>query len=517
MESKFLNALLDYYHISKEEYETLISDYDLSNFSDGHHFENIEKAKDIILDAVKNNKRIVIYGDFDADGIMGTSILVRMFQLLNYQASYYIPSRYIDGYGLNVENASKCIGKYDLVICVDNGIVANEPIKLLKDNGIDVVVIDHHTRGEELPIADAIVHPQVSNYGETASSGAFSAFMFSKEVLGYYDKYLATMAAISLISDMMPLKEYNRKLLKAIFKDYMDNEFLPISLLAEHKPLDEKIIGSLIAPKINAVGRIIEDKSINLIVKYFTTDDKEFILTYFDFITNTNNTRKEMSKDITNNILSNLDDNALVNKLNIKEGLIGLVANGVMNKLHKPAIVFTHDKDGNLKGSARSFEGFNIVDAFTKLNKYMIASGGHALAGGCSIKESDYDSFKKDFINLVNNSPIVYVEKPSIDISINDINKDNYEIYNSFSPFGEEWEAPLLSLKGIKVEALQYSKDQNHILTKIGNNAKLVGFNISKDSIKNYNFIDLKGRLSSSSYKNIVTYEFHIEEVKEHI
>lgn len=511
MDNRFLDALLSYFSISKEEYEELTRDYSLANFSDGHHFENISKAKDIAINAIKNKKHILVYGDYDADGIMGTSILVKMFKMLNYQVSYYIPSRYIDGYGLNNENATKCIGKFDLVILVDNGIVANEAIQILKDHDIEVIVIDHHTVQLPLPNADAFVHPEVSKYGEIASSGAFSAFMFSKECLGYYDKYLATMAAISLISDMMPLRAYNRKLLKAVFKDYQDNEFPQISLLAEHKMLDERVIGSLIAPKINAVGRMKEDKSINLMVKYFTEDDKEFILTYSEFITNTNNERKELGKEYINNLLNKVSDEAIVNKVDIKEGLIGLIANGIMNKIHKPVIVFTKDKDGNLKGSARSVEGFNIVEAFRSLEKYMLNYGGHALAGGCSIKESDYESFKKDFINLINQSDIKVKEEKTVDISINDIDEEHYEIYRSFAPFGEDWKAPLLSLKGIKIEALQYSKSQEHILTRIGNNSKIVGFNIARDALKNYHYIDTLGTLDSSSYRNIVSYEFHIE------
>ena len=513
MDTKFFNALLDYYDITKEEYASLIKEETLDSFTNGHEFKNISKAKDIALNAVKNKKRIIIYGDYDADGIMGTSILVKMFQMLNYEVSYYIPSRYIDGYGLNVENAKKCIGKFDLMITVDNGIVANEPVDILKNAGLEVIVIDHHTVQLPLPNADAIVHPEVSEYGDIATSGAYSAFMFSRAVLGYTDKYLATMAAISLISDMMPLRSYNRNLLKAIFKDYKDNEFPQISLLAEHKPLDERVIGALIAPKINAVGRMKEDKSINLIVKYFTTSDKDFILTYFDFITNTNNERKELGKEAINNLVNNLSDDAIVSKVDIKEGLIGLIANGIMNKIHKPAIVFCKDKDGNLKGSARSVEGFNIVEAFKALEKYMLAYGGHSLAGGCSIKECDYEAFKKDFINLVNQSELKVSEKKTIDISINDIDMDHYRLVDSLSPFGEDWKAPLFNLKGIKVEALQYSKSLEHILTKIGNNSKIVGFNISKESLKNKGHIDTVGTLESSSYKGIVTVEYHIEEI----
>ena len=181
-----------------------------------------------------------------------------------------------------------------------------------------------------------------------------------------------------------------------------------------------------------------------------------------------------------------------------------------MNKLHKPAIVFTKDKDGNLKGSARSVEGFNIVDAFKKLEKYMLNYGGHALAGGCSIKNEDFEDFKKDFITLVNATPIEVKETSTIPISLNIIDQEHYDIYQSFAPFGEDWKAPLLLIKGIKVEALQYSKNLEHILTRIGNSSKIVGFNISKDILKNYKSIDTIGTLESSSYKNNISYEYHI-------
>ncbi|MCR4880005.1 MAG: DHH family phosphoesterase [Bacilli bacterium] len=512
MEDKFLNSLLNFYHISHDKYLELTKDSDLSNFTDGYFYKDISKAAQIAKEAMKNNKRIIVYGDYDADGVMGISILVKMFKMLNYEVSYYMPSRYIDGYGLNMDNAKKCVNQFDLVITVDNGITCNEPIQYLKDHDIEVIVIDHHTVQLPLPNADAFVHPVVNEYGPYATSGAYSAFMFSIEMLKRVDKYLATLASISLISDMMPLKGYNRRLLKAVIKDYIDNEFLQISLLAEHKKLDERVIGALIAPKINAIGRMIEDKSVNLIIKYFVSDDKEFILTYSQYMHDINEKRKELSKEVVNNILINVSDDALVSKVDIKEGLIGLVANGIMNKLHKPAIVFTSDKDGNLKGSARSVEGFNIVEAFKALDHYMINSGGHALAGGCSIKESDFENFKKDFINLVNHVDIVVKEKENVPISINDINEEHYNIYNSFSPFGEEWPMPLLSLKNVKVDALQFSRNGEHILTKIGNNAKLVGFFISKDSLSDTKFINLTGTLDTSSYKNIVSYEFHIKD-----
>lgn len=515
MEKTFLEKLLDYYHLSFKEYEEMIRPSTLDDFSDGYSFKNIEKSVEIAKEAIKNNEKIIIYGDYDCDGIMGTSILVKLFKMMNYDVSYYIPSRYIDGYGLNEENAKKIKDKFDLIITVDNGITAHKAIDILKEANKKVIVIDHHTVQLPLPNADAIVHPEVSEYGDVATSGGYCAFMFSKAMLGYYDKYLATLASISVISDMMPLKKYNRNLLKAIFASYQDGEFLPISLLAQNKPLDESIIGLSIAPKINSIGRMIEDKNVNLIVKYFVSDDPSYILTYFNYMNDVNEKRKEILKEASENILKDVNDEAMVSLVDIKEGLIGLIAAGIMNKIKKPAIVFTKSDDETLKGSARSIEGFNIVDAFKKLDHYFIDFGGHAGAAGCSIKLKDYPKFKEEFIKMVNSNDVKKVDKPSIEISINDISKENYLIYRSLAPFGEGHQSPLFKLPKIKTSSLTFNRTKEHIITQIGYNVKIVGFYISPDSINGHNYVSLLGTLDTSSFKNVTSYEFHIKEILE--
>lgn len=512
MSKTLFEALLENYNITKEDYEVLTREYSLENFYGDHRFKNMNEAVNLIKNAMNQNKRMIIYGDYDADGIMGTSILKKGFDYLNYSVDYYIPSRYLDGYGLNLEHAKEYINKYDVVITVDNGISANEPIKLLKDNNIEVLVIDHHTVQLPLPIADQIIHPEVSEFGQTASSGAFCAYMFMTSLLGRSDKYLSTLAAISLISDMMPLRDYNRNLLRTVFSNYKIDEFIPISLLADHQKLDESIIGMKVAPRINAIGRMIEDRSVNKIVEYFTCNDKNIILPYFDYILVTNEERKNISKEVSSNLIKELSDDAIVSLVDIKEGLIGLVANSIMNKLKKPAIVFCDAGNDELKGSCRSIPGFNVVEAFQKLDKYMITSGGHALAGGCSIKKGDYENFKNDFINLINNSNIQPPIENKIELMLNDVNNDSYKLINTFAPFGEEWKKPLFIIHNIKVSSLTYSKTREHIITKIGNNSKLIGFNISEEAIYTYNYIDIIGNLSQSIYMGFVTTEFHIED-----
>ena len=517
MNKSLLEKLLDYYHISYEEYVHMTRDVSLDTFYQGHQFNDIDNALKVVKDAIANQDKIMIYGDYDADGVMGTSILVKMFEYLNVVVSYYIPSRYIDGYGLTLEHAKEYVQNgFKLVITVDNGISAFEPIAYLKEHGVKVLILDHHQEQGEVPVADAICHPTYSKFGETASSGAFTAFIYSISLLGYVDKYLAVLASISLISDMMPLKDYNRDLLRAVFKVYKKKEFLPIDLLADGEMLDEVVIGMKVAPRINSIGRLCEDTSINDIIRFFTSNDEEYILNYFSYIIDMNDARKNMSKENADNLYSGSDEKAIVILGDYKEGLIGLVANSLVNKYHIPVVVFTKSLNDEYKGSARAPEGFNLVEAFNKLSDLLITFGGHALAGGCSLKAENYEEFKHRFIELATNTPIEYVEHPSIEINFSELNLENYELVNSFSPFGEAWKMPSFKIKHIKTDSLMYSRDGNHILTTLGSSLRLVGFNFSRDYMNEFTFVNIIGNIAKSTWRYNTYIEFRIKEIEDY-
>ena len=513
---ELLDRLLEYYQIDQAEYERITAPVSLNSFSSGHQFDDIDKAVNLVKDIIKKDGKIIIYGDYDADGVMGTSILVKMFQYLNKQVDYYIPNRYNDNYGINVEHAKEYIrAKYDLVITVDNGITAFEPIELLHNAGIKVLVLDHHQNQAEVPLADAICHPTYSHFGDVASSGAFTAFMFSISLLGKIDKFLSTLAAISLVSDMMPLLEYNRSLLRAVINDYKNGEFLAIDLLGDNEPFNEQLIGMKIAPRINAIGRLCDDTSINEIIKYFVSDDKEFILNYFQHILEINDARKELSKFTLDQSLIKESKYAIVLLGEYKEGIIGLAANSIMNSYHVPVVVFTETSDGTLKGSARAPEGFDIVEVFSMFDDILLTHGGHAMAGGCSIKKEDYNEFKRRFIEIAETKPLKKVEHKFIDLGISELTFDNYNIIQSFSPFGESWPAPLFKLKHIKVSALMYSRDHKHVITNIGNRQKLVYFNYPKAELESATFIDVTGYISKKTYQGYTYLEFNVKEMSE--
>ena len=514
-----LTRLLYFYHLNKDEYQSLIAPVDESNFAIGHSFKDMDKCVALVEEVITEKKKIYIYGDYDCDGIMSVSILAKMFSYLNYPVDYYIPNRYSDGYGLTLKKSQEIVENgYDLLITVDNGVTAFEGIEYAKNHGLKVLIFDHHQQEDKLPAADYILHPSISNFGEVPTSAGFVTFMFTLNFLKRFDQYLATLAAISVVSDMMPLLSYNRNFLRLVFSLYKKKSFYNIELLKEKDAFDELSIGMRIAPKINAIGRMMDnEEDLRKTVEFFVKEDKELLLNYNEWINDVNNQRKEITKNAVEDI-KNIDVNqaAIITIINQKEGIIGLIANSLIKKYNKPTIVFALDTTGEFyKGSCRAPEGFNVVDTFNKLSAYMITSGGHALAGGCTIKVEDFTAFKEAFIKEAASFTPMKKETPIIDLYINEINRENYELVNSFSPFGESWPNPHFKLSRIRVASLLFSRDGQHITTTIGNSTKLTGFHFPKDKISVYQYIDMIGTLRLSTYYNKTSVDFLINEINE--
>ena len=519
MESLF-KRLLDYYQIDEKEYEEMTQPVTIDNFDSGHEFNNIDKVVEVVKQAIKDNKKIFIYGDYDCDGIMSISILVKLFAKLNYPVSYHVPNRYLDGYGLTLKRAQEIVENgYDLLITVDNGITAFEGIDYAKERGLTVLVFDHHQPDDTiLPKADYILHPSVSHFGDVPTSAGFVTFMFAYRFLGYFDQYLATLAGISLVSDMMPLLSYNRNLLRLVIEMYQKKSFPCIDLLKEKEEFNEASIGMRIAPKINAIGRLIDDdKLLKRTVEFLTAEDHDLLLYYNSWINEVNNDRREITKEAVEDSKGvDTSKAAIVAVINQKEGVIGLIANNFVKKYNKPTIIFALDQSGEVyKGSCRSPEGFNVVDTFNQLSDLLEASGGHAMAGGCSVRKENLEAFKAAFIKAAESCSFEKAAPKTIPLYINEISFENYELIKSFSPFGESWPAPSFKLSRIKVQSLMYSRDLQHIITSIGNNARINGFYFSKELMSQYQYVDMIGTLRTSTFFNKTNVEFIISEISD--
>ena len=506
--------LLEYYHLSKDEYSYMSRPIEEVKLLEPTSIKGMNRVKSRIFEAIKNNEKIIIYGDYDCDGISATSIMYRTFQILNYHVSYYIPSRYHDGYGLNVDNVDKiALAGYKLIICVDNGISQHEAIHRAKEHGIDVIVVDHHEVPEERTEAYEIIHPSVSEISDVFGSGGYMALFVSAALLGSYDDYLVTIAGLSVISDLMELRGINRDLVRLAVDNFEKHKYLSLRLLAESPIVTEKTFSLEIAPKINAIGRMMEDKEANLLVKYFTTDNKNDIYSLCDWINNINAQRKELTKTTVENLQEDFSNEpGICVNIETKEGIIGLMANRLLNEYNVPTLIFTKDvlHPEILKGSIRSKEGFNVTKAFKSLEKYLVTGGGHSFAGGLSIKAKDFAVFKKDFLELCRQYQIEETAKPSIKISLSEITMSNYELLRSFAPFGMGFEEPLFSIENIPTKGLVFISEGKHLSTPLTIQSKLLGFNMSKEEVQSHAQISVEGHFNLSSFRGSKTLEFRI-------
>lgn len=507
----FLDKLLNFYNISKESYLLLSKDVNEGDIPTFKAFDNIDAIKDRILLAISNKEKILIYGDYDADGILATSILVNAFNTLNYKVDYYIPSRYIDGYGLTKEKIELAKEKgYSLIITVDNGVSAFEAIKKAKELGIELIITDHHEYVDEIDVK-YFMHPKKSSFSIN-TSGAVVAFYLSVAMLNEYNPYLLTLASTSLISDIMPLVNENRSILKLGIKYLNQYKFDKFRILAETIIFDESTLALKVIPKINAVGRIEKGKEVNVLVKYFTTTSFHELNAINKYLNDINLKRKSISIEITNSLKIDNDVSALVYKLDILNGLCGLISNRLLSTFNKPSCIFSKDEITNaLRGSIRSKAGFNVIDFINNNKDLFIQYGGHEYAAGVVIKEENLNTFKERFIDYADSHPLED-KKEGIEIGINEINFDNYDILRSFSPFGEANKEPTFILKEVSIMKIErMGIDNKHLLIPISNNIKVIGFNYNFDNLKDKTTIDLIGKFRINKFKNNISLNFTLE------
>lgn len=512
----FLNKLLKYYNLDEKEYSLMVEYNKNIKLIDPFSLLEMDKTVLRINQAIKNNEKIIIYGDYDCDGIMATSIMVKTFEMLNYKASYYIPSRYIDGYGLNVENVKKIAKNgFSLIITVDNGISSYDAIEEANKLGIDVIVIDHHEIPNKMVNANSVIHPLISKLGSVIASGGYMALFVSAALLNRYDRYLVVLAAISTISDSMELKEYNKDVVILGLSYLKNDRYLNLMNLIDKNIINEKTISLEIAPKINAIGRIVENKNINAVVRYIVNNNSDEMYSLLYWINETNDKRKELTKEILEQYKNINYSNSITIKSNIKEGMIGLLSNRLMNEYNVPTIVFTNDnKDPNLlKGSIRSKNGFNVIEFYKNVSNYLLEYGGHSCAGGLTINKADFDAFKEQFNKYAKDNPFIAEKENYTEISLSDINFKNFEILNNFGPFGNGNKEPTFIIKDIPTKNLKFISGGKHLSTSLSLTTKIIGFNFDESEIRKLPNISIVGNYSLNDYKGLTTLQFIITKI----
>ncbi len=462
----------------------------VDELQDPFGLHDMDKALEIIDDAVQSQKKIAIYGDYDADGVTSTSIMKLTLQKLGAKPIFYIPDRFKDGYGPNMDRYKELADKgIDLLITVDNGVSGKDQIKYLKDQGIQVVVTDHHDLPKELPEADAIVHPTIpgSEYICPYLSGAGVAFKIADALLGDEALELIDLAAIGTVADSVALKGENRVIVSEGLRQMKQNHHVGLSALIKKckikvGDISEEDIGFKIAPRINALGRLDNASSG---VELLTTGDETFAKEIVDETEDINARRQELVNSAFNDAQSQIeaqkDNGVLVLKGNgWHQGVLGIVASRAMDQENKPVLATQFDENsGVMKGSGRSPEGFNLFTALDQYRDLFVAFGGHAQACGFSIEEDQLDKLtellqqepaKQDFDPQ---APVV--KQYDLDLKIADLNFDLIKKINRLAPFGMGNPKPVIKLANVGLSQVRsIGKDGTHLKAQVADQSHYV-------------------------------------------
>ena len=483
--------------ISKDEIREFLNPT-RDDFHDPFLMPDMEKAVERILIAIQNKEKIIIYGDYDVDGITSVTVLKKFLEEQGLKTGEYIPNRLNEGYGLNKE-AVKNISEqgYTLIITVDCGISCIEEIEYAKELGMEVIVTDHHEPGEIIPDCLAVVDAKRKDnkypFNQLAGVGVVFKLIQSislklnleaKEYLKYLD-----IVCVGTISDIVPLIDENRVITKLGLKLVEKTRNIGLKTLLEstgYKEINSTTISFGIAPRINACGRMGEEKEA---LELFLTNNIQEAKQISERLNQYNIERQETEKQIFKQAIQEIEKEnkdvpcIILGKEGWHHGIIGIVASKVTDIYFKPSILICFEGEEG-KGSGRSIPGFDLHDAVMNCNTYVEKFGGHSMAIGINVKKENFEKFKKEFEEYVQNShindiiPIIKIDK---EIDLRKINIQDIRDLKLLEPYGEANKMPLFLIKNMKIQSIRTLSERKHIKLKLGIDnyiADAIGFNM---------------------------------------
>lgn len=430
-----------------------------------------------VLAAVENKESIYIYGDFDVDGVTATAILWETLDKLGAKVMPYIPHREKEGYGLSESGLKEIAEKGGkLVITVDCGVSAIEQAKLAKDLGLDLIITDHHQRAQSLPECLAILHTY-ELCGAGVAYELSQALYTAKELPT--PKELLDLACIGTVADMVPLLGKNRALVSLGLQQLRQTKRAGLRAIFSEASIDPKVIstfeiGFMIAPRLNAMGRL-EHAYDSL--RILLTRDPKRAADLAKLLALTNQERQRLTKESLKSAQAVIDEETKKKKLFVlyseewQQGIIGLVAGRLTDQFCRPVLIISKGVEDS-KGSARSVDGVNIVEAIRTCSDILVNCGGHPAAAGFTIKTNKIEEFKKRLVSWAENgvkdemlTPILTIDRV---LETKDINDSTIDIINSFAPFGMSNTEPIFLTNNLEVVDLKLlGQERQHLKIRV--------------------------------------------------
>ena len=455
-------------------------DPSLEDLHDPYLLHDMEKAVERIRQAIERGELILVYGDYDADGMTSASIVKESLEQLGAECLVYLPNRFTDGYGPNASVYKYFIEQQgvSLIVTVDNGVAGHEGIDLAQSMGVDVIVTDHHSMPEVLPDAYAIVHPehQEADYPFKHLAGCGVAFKLACALLEEVQVELLDLVAIGTIADMVSLTDENRIMVQYGLEVLRNTQRLGLQELFEvagisSSDLTEETIGFQLAPRLNALGRLDDpNPAIDLLTGFDDEEVHEIAL----MIQEKNEERKEIVQAIYEEAKSLVDPNKSVQVL-AKEGwnpgVLGIVAGRLLEELGQTVIVLNIE-DGRAKGSARSIEAVDIFEALDPHRELFIAFGGHAGAAGMTLEAEQLDALSEILETYVKDKGIDAKGKSQLyldeELDLENLSLETVKSFERLAPFGMDNQKPIFYIRDFQVEnARSMGAGDSHLKLKI--------------------------------------------------
>ena len=505
-------------------------------------FDGMDAAADRIVTAIAENEPVVIYGDYDVDGITSTALLYSFLKSHGANAEYYIPDRKKDGYGINIMAVNRLARKgIKLMITVDCGITAVGEIEFAKTQGMEVIVTDHHTCKEDLPRAAAVINPKIpdSGYPFDGLAGVGVAFKLvlalavrmglnTKEVFMQY----AELATVGTIADVVPLVDENRIIVDKGIMSARQTKNKGIRALIEVSGINRTALSAMnvaftIAPRLNVAGRL---ESADTAVRLLIEEDYDKALEIARHLNSLNAERQRIELEIFNKAMrqaesfgENEQSVYVLDGEGWNSGVIGIVASRVLEKFYRPCILISCE-NGKGKGSGRSIEGFNLFDALTACGGELTEFGGHSLAAGLSIEQDKIAEFRKKINEYAkkNMNPAMLVPKLKIEcaLDVSDITMNAAKIISRLEPFGMGNEMPVFAAYGLKVQNISCmgaeGKHLRLLLGAGGMSLRAVGFGMGElaQSIAVGQKVDIAFTMSVNIYQDNENLQLLLKDIK---
>ena len=440
-------------------------------------FPNIERAVDRINSAIQIGDQIGVWGDFDVDGQTATTVLVQTLQALGANFTYYIPIRGKEGHGIHVETLQSMLdNEVKLLLTCDTGITAHKAIDYANSRGVDVIVTDHHDLGDTLPNAAAIINPKLlpgdhplANLAGVGVAYKLAEALLANHQLPFTSEALLDLVALGLIADVALLKGETRLLVQQGIQALRETNRPGLKVMAELsgaslETLTEETIGFTFAPRLNALGRLSD---ANPAVELLITSDPARARVLATQIEGLNAQRRLLTSQVYEAAEAKLHENPdlltepaiVLSHSNWPGGVVGIVANKLADRYHKPVLLLTESEDGILRGSARSVEGLHITQAITMQKDILLAFGGHPMAAGLSLQKEKLAEFRKGIGRAIEKQLGTSIrQEPVLQIDawlgLEEINLELANALESMAPFGAGNPPLVLASRGVQLRSV---------------------------------------------------------------